>query len=229
MRKPPVRTPAHSPRRGGGSVLQIPRLKCHTAISQHSLIFFTKYPGTVMFILMLDVISHGFQLRSAYRKRTITFLPCKIGLPHFLMNPSGGNRFEFPHHMGQLMGGAQSDQQMHMVSHPANNAGHPAQCPNNTSEIGMQSLTSWLSNKRVMSLGSENQVVMQAKVGRWHNQCSNVPPPLAGRNAIISITGGLRHRLISEAPPGLENPSSNVERFCRMGVSYDPQDVTIVF
>jgi len=70
---------------------------------------------------------------------------------------------------------------MNMVGNTTHGLRHATKGAHKTAHESMQVTTPRRCNDRCMILGSKNQMVMQAEIGRW--QSWDFPPPLPGRNA----------------------------------------------
>ena len=72
-----------------------------------------------MLVLLLDVATDCVALRSAYCKRAITFLPCKLAHADLIVHPSGRNRLQLAKHISKAVCRAKANQKMHMIGDAA--------------------------------------------------------------------------------------------------------------
>jgi len=106
-------------------------------------------------------------------------LPCKAALTDFLMHPSGRYCFHITHHVCDAGGGAQPDQQMHMVCDTTNCLGYTIHISHYSAKVSMQPLPPRGGNSGSPVFGTEHDVLMQRKMCRWHGD--HFPAPLPGR------------------------------------------------
>lgn len=92
----------------------------------------------MMLFLPRNVISYGVEMRRAYGKGSIAFLPGEAFDADFFMNPSGRHGFCFPQQIGNPMSGFQTDQQMHMIGNAADFFGNAFEVFDDSSQKGME-------------------------------------------------------------------------------------------
>ena len=92
-RKPPdlSHREVNSPGQGLGKISEISLIEFHATTSKQCQIFLSKGACSMMFLLSLNVTSNFFQLRSAYRKTSISFLPRKGANTDLFVDPFGRN------------------------------------------------------------------------------------------------------------------------------------------
>ena len=88
-RKPPdlSHREVNSPGQGLGKISEI----SHGTTLKQCQTFLSKGACSMMFLLLLNVTSNFFQLRSAYRKTSISFLPRKGANTDLFVDPFGRN------------------------------------------------------------------------------------------------------------------------------------------
>ena len=137
-----------------------------------------------MRLLPRDVLAHCLALRCAYGECAVTLLPSKRALPNFVVDPARRNSLNISHHICETSSCAESNQEMHMVSHPADRFGHTFDISDYASEVGMHSCTPRGANCRRPAFRAENNMIMQREMRRCHDLGDPAPPP--GRICFIS-------------------------------------------
>lgn len=99
-----------------------------------------------------------------------------------------------------------------MIRSAADDFGNTAERPDNSTEMGVQIIAPFRLNYRIVILRSENDVVMEAQVCRWHINFI-YHAPAGAWNLFVQISGGLHHRLIFGDPSGLISHTAH-KRFC---------------
>src|SRR5262245_24004140 len=79
------------------------------------------------------------------RKRTITFLPGKF-LHAVIVYPRGGPSLNVPNDVGQCMCGLHSNEDMHVISRPADASRNSTHIPEDSADIRVQHLTPGVGN-----------------------------------------------------------------------------------
>ena len=195
-------------------------IKFDPASLQHFLILLLKRSPAMMLLLPTDVMGDLFEIRGADRERAITLLPGEAGHSNLLMNPFRRRGFEIAHHIGQTMGGPESDQQMNVIPHPANRFGDTSRRSNHAAQVSVQTVTPCGVNQDTAFFGAENEVVMEAQMGRGHTVSlqgmfctrsrvvnAQIHRPVRGALGFGAGTGGCARglacpRLMSIAPSG---------------------------
>ena len=77
-----------------------------------------------MLLLLPNILLHRRTLRCAHGESSIAFLPRKKFDPDLVMHPSGGDGFDFPHHIRQAMHRPKADEQMDMIRDTADGFGY---------------------------------------------------------------------------------------------------------
>ncbi len=85
-----------------------------------------------------DVVAHGGALRGSYGEAAVAFLPFKGAVADFIVDPAGGDAFDFAHHIGDAMGGAEADEEVDVISHAADGFGDAAEPFYDAAEEGVQ-------------------------------------------------------------------------------------------
>lgn len=184
------------------SSVQIPILVFHTRLLQTLDQLFAKRLRAMMLGLVRDVFLHLRPRCRAHRERPIAFLPGELLQPDFLMHPDRRCLLQLPHEIGQTMRGLQSHQQMHMVGHASDSLRKSAKPSHGAAEVFVQSVSPRGVDERHSIFGGENDVAVQDKKGRGHNDAVLLASLRdAGRLRIVS--GGiatLNHRLMALMP-----------------------------
>jgi len=95
-----------------------------------------------MLLLLLDVGAHRLKIRGAYRKITVSRLPCKVfNLRETALNPKVGNALQFLDQIGLGNIAAQLKQDMDMIGNAANQNGWTIQLFGDPSNKCMNLLT----------------------------------------------------------------------------------------
>ena len=190
------------PGRGdGGASPQIAFIIFGATPTEEIEVFLLKRPCAAMFLLGGNVFTNRRALRSADGEGAITFLPLKGALADFIVDPPGRNTFQLAQDVGEAMGGAQTDEQMHMVGDTADGFGDAIQTMDDAAKEGVQAWAIRRSDERLAVLGGENEMIVEGEMGRGHETMLS-RSPCRGRGRFSSIPGGWRHRLISGVPAG---------------------------
>jgi hypothetical protein len=86
---------------------------------------------------------------------------------------------------------------MHMIGDAAHALGNSIGGANDSTKICVQVTAPSRLDERLMIFRSENNVIMQTQVCRWHMDLIYHAPARALNCVLYPITGGWHHRLIS--------------------------------
>jgi len=107
---------------------------------EKSHVFLLKGFGSMMRNLMRDVFLDRPTIGYAHGEGAIPRLPREIFDADGFVNPTRGGLFDVLDEWGQGVGRSQTNQQMHMVSHPANGFGNALRRVNQTAEVFMETI-----------------------------------------------------------------------------------------
>jgi len=117
-----------------------------------------------MLRLLFDVMTNRFALRSAYRKRAVTFLPCETAHANLIVHLTGRNRLQFAKHINQAVRCAKANQQTYVIRDAADALGNSVGRADDSTEICMQVPAPCRLDHRLVIFRSENDVIMQTQV-----------------------------------------------------------------
>ena len=138
----------------------------------------------MMLLLPRDIITHGPALRRTDGESAITLLPLERALADFVMHPARGDAFDFTQHIRQAMGGAQPNEEMHMVGHAADGGRDSVEVIDGAAEEGVQTFAPRGQDERRTILRGKDEVVMERKVRGGHDG-RHLPAPLPGRTIFL--------------------------------------------
>jgi len=156
----------------------------------------------MVLFLILNVPPHLIDGGSTYGKSRVSFLPCKILLRNFLMNPFGRTLFQFPHKIGQQVRGSKLDQKVDVIRRTTDALAFPAKSVNGASQILMQTRTPCRANQCLTVFRGEDQVIVQAQECGRHACNPNRGKP---RFAMLPVVS--RPRDARAQPPARVLPS----------------------
>jgi len=134
----------------------------------------------MVLLLSDDIVAHQFFLRHTQRESAVAFLPLETGEFDLFVHPMRGVGFQIPYKSGEAMGGAQTDQQMDVVSDAAHHFSDAAEISSEPTKVGVKAVPQYNSDDRNAVFGAEDDVVMQGYVGRGHRCGLGVLSPLPG-------------------------------------------------
>jgi len=186
------------------SSVQIPIFVFHACFLQKLHQLLAKRLHTMMLGLVRDVFLHLRPRRRADGESPVSFLPRKLAQPNLFMHPDGRCLLQLPHEIRQAVSGLQPHQQMHMIGYAADTLGIPAKSSHGASEVFVKAISPCDVDERSAILRGENDVVMQSKERRGHNDTSWLAS-LRDAGLWRIVSGGialLNHRLMALNPSG---------------------------
>jgi len=118
-----------------------------------------------MFCLVDYIILDHVQLRGAYGKRAVTFLPRKRRRANAMVNPFRRSLFDVPNHVRQAVCRPESDQQMHMIGRATYRLGHASGRANSSTQISVKPVTPSRINKRATFFRAEYDMIVKTEMG----------------------------------------------------------------
>lgn len=99
------------------SIPHIPLIILNPVFVEKCPVLILKRLCPVMLLLVVDVVTQGFEIGRPHRKSPIASLPRKISeFVHLSLQPFGGGRFGRFHQLGQSEGVRQPNGEMHMIA-----------------------------------------------------------------------------------------------------------------
>lgn len=161
----------------------------------------------MMLFLSQDIGAHLLQMRSVYRESAISFLPRETAESEFLVDPARGLAFEFPHHISQAMGGAQSGEDVDMITGSADRVWHAVKTPDHAAKILVHAEARSGRKPWLAIFGAKDEMVMERERDgsrAWGSFSCSCRSSIAGRPV---GTGGYGRRKRPAPPANICRPS----------------------
>jgi hypothetical protein len=150
-----------------------------------------------MFILSLDVIPNLLNLRLTDRKDAVTFLPRKRAQRgKHLVYPSRRVCLQVTHQRGEGFVGSPTEQDVHMVTNPANLQNFSTFAANDATEIVVDARSNVRGKPRLTVFRAENEMEFQI-VKRAGHERSLVRRPAGAEEVCLNYPRSLRVSLRS--------------------------------
>ena len=110
-----------SPERASQNAFSPTRVRILDPVALQKLtILFLETRGSVVRLLLLDVLHHAIYLARAHGETSVATLPMETAQPSSpRLNPFGGTRFDLLHHLGQCTILRKAEEGMNMVAGPS--------------------------------------------------------------------------------------------------------------
>lgn len=170
----------------------------------------------MVFLLPGNVALHALQRAQPNRERTISRLPGEAAqLREGLVDPPGGIRFHDPHHVRERVLLIQPGKKMHMVRHAADGDQLALFGPNQSTEVGEQTILEFGSDCGLTVFGTEDDVIVQRGPCLWH--CDPQPVATSGLGNGASLPGACAPGKHRSPLRGLKTISNLPLTSCRPG------------
>ena len=199
----------------GGSV-QVALVVGHAGALEKLHEFFPEGLPPMVHFLFGDVVPDGRHRRRAHGEGGVSLLPRKPRIAARIGSPLRRCLFQIAHKVREAVGGFQADEQMHVVGDSADALGRASEAARSSAEVVVECIAPLRNDQWATLFRGEDEVIMEAGVGRRHRALASTPSGVLAMGKPIS-GGGARasrnHRLPAVTPPASPSAGESTEQF----------------